>query len=138
MKRNSLLSEDYTAVVLAFFIILISILGFRPTLPAFSWKTASDFLTLISDSQLWINLFVLWGFGYVILLFAILLTGHEITIKSLGGYSLIFFIAIISQMFTGNSEVKSLGLEIVLFSLLIGLFISNVLRLPEWVKPAIQ
>jgi uncharacterized integral membrane protein (TIGR00698 family) len=138
MKRKLQLTEDYTAVLLAFVIILIVIIGFKPTLPSFGWKSGDELVALISDGQLWINLFILWGFGYAILLLAFSLMGLALPLKSIAGYSLIFSIAIIAQMVTGNSAVKGLGLEIVLFSLLIGLFISNVLHMPEWVKPAIQ
>jgi uncharacterized integral membrane protein (TIGR00698 family) len=138
MKRSPLLTEDYTAVLLAFVIIILTIAGFKPSLPSFSWKTGPEFLALFSDGQLWINLLVLWATGYAIVTLAFLLTGQPMSLKNLGGYSLIFLIAIVAQIVTGNSSVKNLGLEIVLFSLLIGLFISNVLKVPEWVKPVIQ
>jgi uncharacterized integral membrane protein (TIGR00698 family) len=138
MKRSPLLSEDYTAVLLAFVIIILTIAGFKPSLPSFSWKSGAEFLALFSDGQLWINLLLLWATGYAIVTLAFLLTGQPMSLKNLAGYSLIFLIAIVAQIVTGNSSVKNLGLEIVLFSLLIGLFISNVLKVPEWVKPVIQ
>jgi uncharacterized membrane protein YadS len=138
MKRNPLLSEDYTAVLMAFLIIIITLVGFKVTLPAFGWKTGQELNALVSDSQILINLVILYGFGYLVMVAATFLMGQILPMKSIAGYSLIFFIAIIAQVFTGNAAIKNLGLEIVLFSLMIGLFISNILNVPEWVKPVIQ
>jgi uncharacterized membrane protein YadS len=138
MKRSALLNEDYTATLLAFGIIFMAIAGFKPSLPSFSWKNWNDLVTIFSDPALWKNLLILWGFGYTTVLFAFLLRDQPITFKSVAGYTFIFAIAILSQIITGNAALKNLGLEIVLFSLLIGLFILNVLRVPEFVKPMIQ
>jgi uncharacterized integral membrane protein (TIGR00698 family) len=138
MKPKAILSEDYTGVLLAFFIITIVLFGFKPTLPSFAWNTPEELLSLISTSQLWINLLTLWIFGSIVVCISFLLLGFSIDASTVAGYSCIFLIAIISQLITGNAFVKNLGLEIVLFSLLIGLFISNVLSAPDWLKPVIQ
>lgn len=137
-KRSPLLSEDYTSVALAFAIMLATILGFRPTLPAFSWGDTNTLFNLFSDTQLWINLSLLFVLGAVVILAAFALMAHLLTPKIIVGYGSIFFIALFAQLITGNDSVKNLGLEIVLFSLMIGLFISNVLRVPDWIKPVIQ
>jgi uncharacterized integral membrane protein (TIGR00698 family) len=138
MKQKAILTEDYTGVLLAFVTIAVVLLGLKPTLPSFAWKTSEELLVLISASPLWINLLILWIFGFAIIVAAFLLLGFSVTGKTATGYSAIFFIAIFSQLITGNASIKNLGLEIVLFSLLIGLFISNVLSVPEWLKPVIQ
>jgi uncharacterized membrane protein YadS len=138
MKRNNLLSEDYTAVLLAFGIIFMAIAGFKPTLPAFTWKNPGELVDIFSDATLWKNLIILGGFGYTTILFSLLLRDQPIKLKSFFGYSFIFVMVILCQIITGNTAIKNLGIEIVLFSLLIGLFISNVLRVPSFVKSLIQ
>jgi uncharacterized membrane protein YadS len=138
MERKPLLTEDWTAVILAFAIVLITLAGFKPLLPAFNWKDGEQLYILLADSTLWINLIVLWAFGIAVIMVGLLLKGDSFRKKSLLGYTFIFLIAIASQLLTGNSAIKNLGLEIVLFSLLIGLFISNFLQVPAWVKPLIQ
>lgn len=137
-KRSPLLNEDYTSVVLAFAIIVITLLGLRPMLPTFSWGDSNALLNLLSDPQLWLNLALLCLLGFAIILVAFALMAHPLTLKIIAGYLAIFFIALFAQIITGNDAVKNLGLEIVLFSLIIGLFISNVLRVPDWIKPMIQ
>jgi uncharacterized membrane protein YadS len=138
MERKPLLTEDWTAVALAFAIVLITLAGYKPSLPSFNWKDGEQLYVLVADTSLWINLIILWAFGFLIIMVAFLLKGDPLNAKHVGGYTFIFLIAIASQFITGNSAVKNLGLEIVLFSLLIGLVISNFLRVPEWVMPLIQ
>ncbi len=50
----------------------------------------------------------------------------------------IFTLSICAQLIAEIPAVKGLGLEVVLFSVLIGLIISNVFKVPAWLKPAIQ
>jgi uncharacterized integral membrane protein (TIGR00698 family) len=138
MKRGALLTEDYTAVLIAFSVMFMALAGFKPTFPSFAWNTSEDFLQTVTNADLWKNLAILWGFGYTCVLFAFFLTDQNISSKSVLGYSFIFVIVILSQTITGNASVKNYGLEVVLFSLLLGLFISNVLRVPAFVKPLIQ
>ena len=54
----------------------------------------------------------------------------------IAGFPVIFAIAWFSQVIAGNSTVNYLGLEYVIFALLIGLFISNVIGVPDWLKEA--
>lgn len=138
MERKTILTEDWTAVVVAFAIILIAIAGFRPSLPTFNWGDGAAIGKLVYDGNLWINLVILWLMGYLTIVIAFLLKGDRNSFFHLGSYTFIFLIAIVAQVVTGNKAVKGLGLEIVLFSLFIGLLISNVLRVPEFIKPMIQ
>jgi len=56
--------------------------------------------------------------------------------KFIGGFPVVFIIAFIAQFLAGNYTILYYGLEYVLWCLLIGLFISNVLGVPEWLKTA--
>jgi uncharacterized membrane protein YadS len=138
IKRNPILSEDWTTVLLSFATIFITTSVFKITVPSFNWKNSIELLNLLSSSTLWINLLVLWAFGFIVIAIALLLRAEQFTFTSIAGYSLIFSITIIAQLLTSNNYVRNLGLEVVLFSLIIGLLISNVLRIPEWIKPLIQ
>jgi uncharacterized membrane protein YadS len=138
MTRKPFLNEDWTAVLLAFTIILVSIAGFRPSLPSLNWKNTDDLATMLSNSELWMDILILWAFGFAVITIAFLIRSESIALKSILGYTFIFSITLLAQWITGNNTVKGFGLEIVLFSLLIGLFISNVLKVPTWVQPLIQ
>lgn len=137
MKRSFNLSEDYTAIVLAFTIIGVVIAGVTVSLPSFSWNGYETLVALL-DGKLFLELAALWLFGLVVVSIALLIRGTKIHVSQLFGYTFIFFIAILSQLVTGNATVKGFGFEVVLFSLLIGLFISNVLNVPKSVRPLIQ
>ena len=137
MQRKQWLNEDWTAVVMAFLIIGITLAGFQPSLPSLNWQ-GIDGLSSIFTPDLLLTLAILWGFGIAIVTFALIAKGDAVSLRMIGGYTLIFAIAIAAQLITGNRGVKALGLEIVLFSLFIGLFISNFLKVPGWVRPLIQ
>jgi uncharacterized integral membrane protein (TIGR00698 family) len=53
-------------------------------------------------------------------------------------FPVIFILSMLAQFIASSGSMKNLGLETVLFSMLIGLFISNVLRAPGWLKDGIQ
>jgi uncharacterized integral membrane protein (TIGR00698 family) len=138
MERKPLLSEDWTSVLLAFAIIAITIFGFKSSLPPLAWKNNGDLSALISNGDLWFSLLTLFVFGLIVIAVAFLLRGEKLSPGNIGGYAFLFMVTLVAQWITGNSTIKNFGLEIVLFSLLIGLFISNVLNVPAWVKPLIQ
>jgi uncharacterized membrane protein YadS len=54
------------------------------------------------------------------------------------GLPVIFGLAWLSRLFAGNGLFVNWGIEYVIFALLLGLFISNTIGTPEWLKPAVQ
>jgi uncharacterized membrane protein YadS len=54
------------------------------------------------------------------------------------GFPIVFVIAWISLLLAGNYTINVYGLEYVLWCLFLGLFISNVIGVPDWLKPAVQ
>ncbi|MEK6716420.1 MAG: putative sulfate exporter family transporter [candidate division NC10 bacterium] len=54
------------------------------------------------------------------------------------GFPLVYVLAWLSQVIAGNATVTYWGLEYVLWALVIGLFISNVLGVPDWLKEAVR
>jgi uncharacterized integral membrane protein (TIGR00698 family) len=54
------------------------------------------------------------------------------------GFPIVYGLAWLSQFIAGNSTINYLGLEYVIFALLIGLFISNVVGVPHWLKEAVR
>lgn len=56
--------------------------------------------------------------------------------KFIVGFPIVFIIAWIGQMLAGNHTVLYYGLEYVIWCLFIGLFISNVIGIPEWLLKA--
>ena len=52
--------------------------------------------------------------------------------------AVIFLLALCAQVISKIEPIKTWGLEPVFFSVIFGLIISNLFRVPEWLKPAIQ
>jgi uncharacterized integral membrane protein (TIGR00698 family) len=58
--------------------------------------------------------------------------------KFTAGFPIIFILSALSFFVAGNSTVTYYGLEVVFWALLFGLFISNVIGVPEWLKTAVK
>ena len=54
------------------------------------------------------------------------------------GFPVVYVLAWVSQVIAGNSTLSYWGLEYVIFALVIGLFISNVIGLPGWLREAVR
>ncbi|MBI4562561.1 MAG: putative sulfate exporter family transporter [Candidatus Rokubacteria bacterium] len=78
------------------------------------------------------------GIAYLILsAIGIALMGASIG-KYIVGFPVVYALAWLSQVIAGNSSLHYWGLEYVIFALFIGLFISNVLGVPDWLKEAVR
>ncbi len=132
------LHEDWIAVILAFASVVLICLGLRPAMPKFDWNDGTSLVEKLSSvsNLARIGGLFLWILGG--LLVAGLLSGKKITLQLVYGLIAVMLISMFAQVITGNVRIKEFGIEIVLFSLLLGLFISNVLGLPEWMKPILQ
>ena len=58
--------------------------------------------------------------------------------KFLIGFPIIYALAWLSHVIAGNATVNYWGLEYVIFALLIGLFIGNVIGVPGWLMEAVK
>ncbi len=58
--------------------------------------------------------------------------------KYIIGFPVVYILANISQFISGNSTVNYYGLEYVIFALIIGLLISNVIGVPKWLMEAVR
>ncbi|MFA4904113.1 MAG: putative sulfate exporter family transporter [Desulfobaccales bacterium] len=82
----------------------------------------------------WDNILLAIYIGIAILILSIIamaLMGEPV-LKFIAGFPIVFIIAWVGQMLAGNYTVLYYGLEYVIWCLFIGLFISNVIGIPEW------
>ncbi|WP_343703019.1 putative sulfate exporter family transporter [Chitinophaga sp.] len=138
MQERKPLHEDWIAVILAFASIVLILLGLHPAMPKFSWSSGSELLEQLGSAGNFTRMggLFIWVLGSLVIAF--LLGGKKVTAGLATGLLAIMVISMFAQVITGNTWVRDLGIEIVLFSLLLGLFISNVTGLPEWIKPVLQ
>ena len=137
MKEKSLMrtwrTEDWTTVLLGGVVVALVVgfalagkLSWLPTLPA-SLATLADVGRLV----------YMFVFLYVLTYAAFRFMGRE-TRHLLPSFAVIFAIAAGAMYITRIPAIKTLGLESVLFSVAIGLVISNFIGIPEWLRPAMQ
>jgi uncharacterized integral membrane protein (TIGR00698 family) len=129
--------EDWTVVILGFIIIGISLFIFLPKIPVFNWSTGTDLITKVFEFN---NLKILLiQFLYLISIGALgaLLIGKSVK-SFLSVFPIVYFLTVLALVIAGNSGVKGLNLEAVLFSLAIGLVIGNFIKLPKWFLAALS
>jgi uncharacterized membrane protein YadS len=78
------------------------------------------------------------GLGYLVVSAAgIALLGGKVGTYVIG-FPVVYALAWLSQVIAGNSTMNYWGLEYVIFALGLGLFVSNVLGVPGWLKEAVR
>ncbi|WP_313189454.1 putative sulfate exporter family transporter [Sphingobacterium sp.] len=131
------LSEDWVVVILGFGIIGLALLGFVVPVPSFGWSNSTELTSKVLSGS---NLGAM-GLQFI-LVYVTAILGALLLKKSLKALLIVFPIIYILTLFAlvlaGNSGVKSFNLEAVIFSLAIGLIISNFFKLPDWFKAALN
>ncbi len=133
--KSSLASEDWIACGLGFALILLALVGVQPTLPAFSW-----------DSGTIAAVFAPGNLAATVALGALFLVTAAIGIRLMGGstrsfalaFPVVFLLGWLAQFMAGQVQMKAWGLTYVITGLALGLFISNVLRIPRWMRDAVR
>ncbi|MGV3530849.1 MAG: YeiH family protein [Chthoniobacteraceae bacterium] len=130
-------TEDWVAVFLAAGLILAVISGWRPQIPKFSWKAMPDLGSAVFAGGNLGNMLLLGGILFVVACIGFFLVGGNVRKFALG-FPVIFLLACTSQVLAGYAPIKELGLEYVIFALLIGLLISHLFHIPAWLREAVQ
>ena len=129
------LGEDWLAVVLGFGCIALTLAGFRPALPGFSWDAAT-LGGVISAANLAAS--VIFGL--------FLLAVSAVGVLAMGGrlgpyvaaFPAVFVLAWLALFLEGAAPVQRWGFEYVIFALVIGLLISNTVGVPGWLQEAVR
>ena len=131
------LHEDWAVVILGSLIIILSLAGLLLPVPAFAWKDSAELTGKVLGSANLIKVLVQFGFVIIIGGIGAIITGKSIKNYALG-FPLVYIITIIALILAGSSQAKALNLEAVIFSLVLGLLISNFIKLPEWLKTSLS
>ena len=133
--KNSLASEDWIACGLGFALIVLALVGVQPALPSFSW-----------DGGSFAAVFAAGNLAATVALGALFLVTAGIGIRLMGGsarsfaiaFPVVFFLGWLAQFIAGQAQMKAWGLTYVITGLALGLLISNVLRIPRWMRDAVR
>lgn len=129
--------EDWVVVILGALTIILTLSGLLLPVPVFNWTSITDLTSSVLTAS---NLeYIGLQFILVIIIAALgaFLTGKSVKSAVLT-FPSVYILTMIALVLAGNSQVKALNLEAVIFSLAIGLAISNFFTLPEWFKSSLS
>ncbi|MDX9904551.1 MAG: putative sulfate exporter family transporter [Bacteroidales bacterium] len=141
-RKKYVIGQDWASVVTGFILILfVVITGYATGTPSFGgkvgWNNGQDLSGIFSSSSLWLPaLYTLLIFGIISVL-GMVMSGDSLK-KYVTGFLSLYLLAILAQFISSFAGFKNLGLETVLFSLLLGLVIGNIFRLPAWLRAGVQ
>lgn len=127
--------EDWWAVWLGFITLALAVTGLVTRIPRIG-KWTMDITDSVTASD--IPYFVLLGFCLLAMTSVAILAMKERIRGYLAGFPLIFMLSFISFLIANQEEIHYLGLEYVLWALIIGLLISNAFGVPRWLKSAVN
>ncbi|MDH4090241.1 MAG: YeiH family protein [Cyclobacteriaceae bacterium] len=136
-KKRFSFTEDWAVVLLGFIIILLSVVGFMIPVPGFDWKTGDELITKVLAANNLLSIALQFFLVFIVSMLAAILMNKPIK-NSLAVFPVVYVLTVIAMILAGNSGVKALNLEAVIFSLAVGLLIGNVFRLPLWFRDALS
>ena len=125
--------EDWWAVWLGLVVLALAITNIVTRLPKINAWTTDPFFVLTANGL--IDLFVL-GLGLAAITSVALLAMRQQVRQYLLGFPTIFILAFLAQVLSKQEVLNSLGIEYVLWALVFGLLISNIIGTPKWLEPA--
>jgi len=130
------LSEDWAVVLLGFIIIGLAVWGLAIPIPAYKWGDGQALASLFSATN-GRSVVYQFLFAYAIVIVGAVVTGKPIKPQLLG-FPIVFILTIGALLLAGNVFLNDLGLEAVIFSLVIGLLVGNLFRLPQWFRESLN
>jgi uncharacterized integral membrane protein (TIGR00698 family) len=128
--------EDWWACWIGWFLLLLAMVALLPAVPKLARWTEFSQAFPRGAVAFWslIKLFVV-----LVILTSIGAAAMKKEVKSfIPGFLVIYLIAFVALVVSNQKQIHTYGFEFVLWALIIGLFISNVLGVPGWLKPAIM
>lgn len=128
-----ILVEDWVVTLLAIpLLILAGLAGEYPTI-----KSVIAIPSTLATADAWISVGALFLIALVVLYI-----GNRLLSRPLKGlfwsFVVVFALSLLAQLIAKIPCVKYYGFEAVFFSVIFGLIVRNCIRIPEWLKPAIQ
>ncbi|MDZ4709314.1 MAG: putative sulfate exporter family transporter [Saprospiraceae bacterium] len=130
-------TEDWTAVFLGFLIIVLTLAGMKLPSPSLAWKSSAELFGSVLTLGNLSSLALLFAGVYAIVLAGTWMLDKNF-LNTIKGFPVVFGLTTFALILAGNAVVKNWNLEAVIFSLGIGLIISNFFKVPEWLKTTLS
>jgi len=137
LPARSILHEDWAVVLIGFAIIFICIGGFIIPAPSFGWKDMEGLQGKVFGLSNIAKIGLQFLFLYIMASIAAVLTNRSLK-NTVIVFPIVFGMTVLALIIAGNSEVKGLNLEVVIFSLILGLILGNFFRLPTWFRETLS
>lgn len=137
MDKKPILNEDWSTNLLGLLTIFLLMWGLKLPAPADEWKNTQElFESVLSGENLFKFVYqFLYAYGVTLLGFVLMRKPLKYMVW---GFPVIYFITWFALVLTGNGFMSSLKLEVVIFSLIIGLVLSNLFNIPHWLKASLS
>jgi uncharacterized integral membrane protein (TIGR00698 family) len=129
-QKTLTLSEDWLATLIGLLIILVYIISVKLPAPVYSWTTLSDLSVKVFTLTNVASILRQFACVFLLSLIAAFATGKSRK-HTMQVIVVLFLLAQFALLIAGNATVKSYNLEAVIFSLIIGLVISQFVKLSE-------
>ena len=128
--------EDWLAVLLGSLFLVAVVLGLSLGLPGFKWSDQASLAKITAPA-------VLAQLGWLCLIYLVTSLPGAIALgasaaRYIAGFPIVFAIAWLAQVVAGHATTSYWGIEYVIFALLFGLTLSNVIGLPSWLMDAVR
>lgn len=126
--------EDWWAVWFGFIGILLAAAGILTKVAKFSsWSALGEAF----PEGVWLRLLVLLVGMLVVFAIGVKCMGQDAG-KFATAFPVLFILAALAELCAANKLAKAYNLETALWGLIIGLLISNTVKTPAWLKPAVK
>lgn len=136
-NKSFALSEDWVVVILGLTIIILALSGVIIPKPSFSWANVEDLSAKVLSPANLKTIGAQFVLVYITAIAGALLLGKNLK-SLLIVFPIVMILTVFALILAGNDTVKTYNLEAVIFSLAIGLIISNCFKLPQWFKDALS
>lgn len=129
--------EDWWACWIGWFLLVLGVGKILPAVPKLGKWSASLGAAFPKGASTIVDLVILFIITAVLTAIGAAAMKKEIK-KYLPSYLVIFLISFVALIIANQKGIHYYGFEYVLWALFIGLFISNILGVPEWLKAGVM
>jgi len=131
------LHEDWTVVILGALVIFSALFFYVVPVPVYKWSTTAELSGNVLNAGNLTTLLIQLIFVMIVGALGAIITGKDVK-NFLISFPAIYVLTILALIIAGNTFIKSINLEAVIFSLVVGLIIGNLFKLPQWFKDTLS
>lgn len=131
------LHEDWTVVILGALVIFSALFFYVVPVPVYKWSNTAELSGNVLNAGNLTTLLIQLIFVMIVGALGAIITGKDVK-NFLISFPAIYVLTILALIIAGNTFIKSINLEAVIFSLVVGLIIGNLFKLPQWFKDTLS